>query len=262
MFSTVKETTGRIWDRLFQRKTAPLKPLAVLRPALFLHIQKCAGTSIVELARKYYQPSIITHGDHAGKRPEDLKNIAFVSGHFGYDFAASFIKDRYSFTFLRNPADRIISYYYYCRSATNPFPVNQLARETDMETFLKKGLGDPMLMTRLWNNQVWQLACGYANPRNLHVSDFAPSELLRLAKNHLSEFSHVGFTETFNDDRRIIFSQLGLPQDEDAQWNKTAERPEVADLPSAVIKLIKALTELDEELYTTAWAMRGQKKSM
>lgn len=249
-----------MFDRI-RRWTAAKIAHIRLKQVIFLHIQKSAGTSIVEVARRYYQPSIISHGDHVGKSPEAFKNIAFVSGHFGYDFASYFLKDRYSFTFLRDPAERIISYYYYCRSSENPFPVNKLARETDLETFLKKGLEDPMLMTRLWNNQTWQLACGYANSRDLHVSDFAPNELLALAKSHLTKFSHIGFTETFAEDRKIIFSKIGLPEGEETRFNKTAGRPKAAELSREATELIGELTGLDWELYRFAWATcRKQRK--
>ncbi|MBU9889683.1 MAG: sulfotransferase family protein [Candidatus Omnitrophica bacterium] len=227
-----------------------------LRPVVFLHIQKCAGTSITELVRPYYHPSIITHGDHAGKRPEAFRDIAFVSGHFGFDFASSFMKDRYSFTFLRDPAERIISYYYYCRTSANPFPVNRLARENGFEEFLAKGLEDPMLAERLWNNQTWQLACGYSNLRNLRVSDFEPAALLALAKDHLREFSHVGFAETFEEDRKIVFSGMGLSDQGETRFNRTPDRPRASEVSRKAMTLIGMLTELDRELYDYAWTQR------
>ncbi|MCH7920168.1 MAG: sulfotransferase family 2 domain-containing protein, partial [Planctomycetes bacterium] len=96
---------------------------------LFLHIQKTAGSSIVELARDHYDKSVISHGDFGGHKPEDFQDVAFVSGHFGYEFARPLMSDRYSFTFLRDPVDRVLSFYYFCRRMdSNEFEIYSLAQ--------------------------------------------------------------------------------------------------------------------------------------
>jgi hypothetical protein len=102
-----------------------------LKPALFLHIQKTAGTAIIELARfAYGARNVISHGDYlrgvqysptAGNVQvnervlQEFHNIQFLSGHFGYGFAKHYMADRYSFAFLRNPVERVLSFYFYCK---------------------------------------------------------------------------------------------------------------------------------------------------
>jgi hypothetical protein len=58
-----------------------------LKPVVFLHLQKTAGTSIINVARQNGSP--ITGDKFA--QPEFMErrfgNIPFISGHFGYDFA-------------------------------------------------------------------------------------------------------------------------------------------------------------------------------
>lgn len=101
-----------------------------LRPAVFMHIHKTAGTAIVRLAREHYgHNNIISHGDHQPKHanlafhdtfftPQKIlmrhNDKLFVSGHFGFDFCSVFMKNRFSFTFLRDPMERIVSFYYFC----------------------------------------------------------------------------------------------------------------------------------------------------
>jgi hypothetical protein len=88
-----------------------------LRSAVFLHIQKTAGTSVQEMARQAYgNDNVISHGDYERLGLEECKSIPFVSGHFGFAFAEALMPGRYSFTFLRNPFDRLVSLYRFCRT--------------------------------------------------------------------------------------------------------------------------------------------------
>jgi len=224
------------------------------KKALFLHIQKTAGTSIVHLAHQHYLLSMTSHGDHVGKSPDSLKKTQFVSGHFGYDFASQLMADRYSFTFLRVPKSRVLSMYYFLRDQeVDLFPMYKLAKELSLEEFLKAGFSDSMVRQRLWNNQVWQLAHGWANRDNKKVENFEPEELLDLAKSHLDAFDHVGFTETFQQDCEIILKGLNLPaQEEKVAANKSSRKKNV-DLSVEANDLLDELTVLDRELYDFAW---------
>jgi len=226
-----------------------------LQPAVFLHIQKTAGTSIVDTARHYYGENMTSHGDHVGRSVTELMNTAFVSGHFGYEFARPLMDDRYSFTFLRDPEDRILSFYYYCRSRSpDEFPMCRFAQDHNLEDFLRAGFSDPMVKTRIWNNQTWQLACGYANLEKKHPNAFNPEELLGLAKKHLDEFSHVGFTQTFEQDRNTILRALKIPvPDEKVESNANKARKSVLDISLEAVQLLANLTELDRALYAYAW---------
>jgi len=233
---------------LFRRKS----PGTV--PALFLHIQKTAGTSIIHLARQYYGDSLLSHGDCWGKSCEQLHRFRFVSGHIGYDFARHLMPGRYSFTFLRDPAERILSMYYFCRTR-NPeeFDIYRKAHEMDLPQFLESGFHDPCVRKNIWNNQVWQLAHGYAHLDSRGIDDFDETELLRLAKSHIGEFSHVGFTETFLADSGRILRDLGLPRvSRMPRVNETVGRPKDPDVSARVRDLLESLTGLDRRLYDYA----------
>lgn len=226
-------------------------------PALFLHIQKTAGTSLVNMARRYYGNDVVSHGDCWGKPPEQFSQVRFISGHLGYSYMRPLIGDRYSFTFLRNPVDRILSMYYFCRSRDPAeFDIYRRAHEMDLPGFLMAGLTDPMIKARIWNNQVWQLAHGYTHLDSVTPDDFSGEELLSLAKKHLAEFSYIGFTETFAADADLICKALKFPKrraGEPIQMeNVTPRRPGFAEQSAEVKKLLMDLTELDRELYDHA----------
>jgi len=157
-----------------------------LIPALFLHIQKTAGTSIIQMAAKYYgNDNVVTHGDYLtltatpdshilypsiNLNLEKFQNIQFISGHFGFDFAQQFRSDRFMFTFLRNPVERILSYYYFCRNRDpGEYNIYKLAQTLTLEKFLQLGFSEPIIKACIWNNQAWQLAHGYGNRNRRNI---------------------------------------------------------------------------------------------
>lgn len=247
----------------------------VLEFAIFMHMQKTAGTTIVDLARKHYgEHNIISHGDYfqavyhfplKGDFKVDkqvLNNfhtIPFLSGHFGYDFTKKFMANRYSLTFLRDPVEKVLSFYYFCRKQDpNVFEMYKLCQQTELNEFLEMGFHDPEVQYCIWNNQVWQLACGYGNLDNLQPSSFRSNELLEMAVEHLKDFSHIGFTETFEKDRDIILKKLGIkPPKAKIVSNTNPGRPKFNDLPKSSQNLLMELTKLDRALYAQAWSEKA-----
>jgi hypothetical protein len=227
-------------------------------PALFLHIQKTAGSSIVHLAQQFYGENLVSHGDYWGKTYEQLRHIGFVSGHIGYHFAQHLMGRRFSFTFLRDPRERILSMYYFCRNR-NPgeFEIYRKAHEMELAQFLKAGFSDPCVRMHIWNNQVWQLAYGYTHLDTRTIDDFGETELLNLAKEHLLEFSYVGFTETFDSDAAAILAALRFPETKQMlRLNDSPDRPVVTELPASTRSLLDELTVLDRQLYSYARTLR------
>jgi hypothetical protein len=247
-----------------------------LRFAVFLHIQKTAGTTIVDLARQAYgNNNVISHGDylkgisHFPFSPledrinkqviDNFRKVPFLSGHFGYDFARQFMQDRHFFTFLREPVERVLSFYYFCRKRDpNEFRIYRLCQQTTLNEFLKMGLVNPEVKSFMWNNQVWQLAHGFGNLNKRYLPSFEAVELLDLARQHLNDFSYVGFAETFEKDRDSILKALGITiPKEKIVSNANPGRPVFKDLPQPTKNLLLELTELDRILYQEAWSRKN-----
>jgi len=226
----------------------------------FLHIQKTAGTSVLHLASTKYKESMITHGDYQNMDTRKVSKLAFVAGHFGFNYNEGLLNSRYSFTFLRNPVERILSLYYFCRNQTEcDFPIYRLAQQLTLEQFLKEGFEPGRIKSHIWNHQTWMLACGRDNARLLEIEDFDSDQLLDDAMINLKKFSHVGFVESFSKDINVISNALGLHvYDNNMATNVTNDRPKADDLSSSTIDLLYELTALDQELYNHWWGKANE----
>jgi hypothetical protein len=227
------------------------------KKALFLHIQTTAGTSIQVMARRGYRKNnVISHADYVKIGLDASKAYAFVSGHFGFAFARSLMNDRYSFTFLRNPVDRLLSLYSFCAATDVDHRLYHTAQQQGLDAFLALAEQEEDFRQRLWNHQVWQLAWGWggrlAGSRDYKTTHFPPDELLDMAKTNLARFNYVGFVESFDQDAPRIFKDMGCGATEILNNNKSRSRPRLDHLSAKTRDLLQELTLLDQALYETA----------
>lgn len=225
--------------------------------AIFLHIQKTAGTTIIHLAQQIYgNNEIISHGDYLEYTCySELKNKLFISGHFGYSYFSKICKDRFSFTFLREPRERIISFYYFCLSRDSEKHAKEkslyeLVQSVDLYGFLSLVKTDLRVKNWIFNHQVRQFAIGLGAEGNEKYNDFKEEELLEKAILNLSSFSYVGFTETFKEDRDYILLNLGMiPPKDNKIVNKSPNKKYIEDLPEKTLSLLDELVYYDDILY-------------
>lgn len=230
-------------------------------PALFLHIRKTGGTSIVMQAIDHYgYENICNHGDYMGKAPDYFRALPFVSGHFGFDYAQALMPGRFSFTFLRNPIERILSLYCFCRvQDPDEFPIYRAASGHDLHGFLQAADSDALVRSYIRNSQVWCLASGPGYVE-CAVDNFPPEEMFARALSNVERLSFVGFTETFDDDARLIMRALNIKASEEVRKdNVTRDKIAVADLPDRTVRLLEELTRWDRKLYDALWQRRNER---
>lgn len=222
-------------------------------PALFLHIRKTGGTSIVMQAMDHYgYENVCGHGDYMGKPPAHFMNLPFVSGHFGFDYARELMPGRFSFTFLRDPIERILSLYSFCRvQDPDEFPIYRAASDHDLDGFLRAAEDDGLVRAYIRNSQVWCLAAGpgYVETRE---SLTRPDEMFARALENIKRLSFVGLIETFDDDARQIMRALNMNVGKKIRKdNVTRDRISIESLPDKTLQLLADLTEWDRKLYDT-----------
>lgn len=222
-----------------------------LRPALFFHVQKNAGTSLVNVARNFYGRSVISHGDFWDRAPSTFREVRFVSGHFGFSYASSLKDGRFSFTILRDPIERIISFYSFCRQRDpNQFIVYKLAKELSFYEFLQAGLEDYWIKQAINNHQVWQFAHGYNKTDSRPIDSFGDDELFEAAIRNLSTLDYVAFTSSLENDAREIFKSLGVvPPPLIPKSNTTPNRISTSELTSREKSLLLRLTNVDRVFF-------------
>ena len=224
---------------------------------LFIHIAKTAGTSVVEFFRSKLPPdSVMAHDDFhrysiGGPLPEHVfTKYQFISGHFGYNHLAPFLNRAYSFTFLRDPVERVLSFYKFClRPAMwRRFAVARAARDLGVDGFITSRL--PEVVEMLDNQQTWQLAGMYRwiDRKRLAHSN---TDILALAKRHLNSLSSVGLTETFDTDFQGILTDLQISgSPEHILHTPDPLRPE--QLAPGTLKVLQERLQLDYRLYDYA----------
>jgi hypothetical protein len=187
-----------------------------------------------------------------------MQHYRFISGHFGFEFARAFVEKRYSFTFLRDPVERVLSFYYFARNQKSAeFEIYRMARELDLHSFLLAGQTPGLVRECIYNHQTWQLFWGWGAPRTYTLDSLPGPRMLTLAIENLETLSWVGFAETFDDDYRRVLGDLGIPVPQKVvHANATASRPRQDSLPTETLALVRDLTACDQVLYDTAWALR------
>ena len=216
---------------------------------IFIHIQKTAGTSLVEALRKHYKSGVsLDHGEFVKVEKKDLPNYKLITGHFGFDYQDELVGNIYRFTFLRNPVDRIISLYHFCRERDpDQYEIYKIASESSLLEFTRSE--NPLVKAHIENTQTWQLARTWFPHTREQFGHLSGQDLLDEAKQNLRGLSYVGLTETYRADSRKIFQELGLPEIGDARANVTKNRPALTDLDDDVRDAIREKVLLDEELH-------------
>ncbi len=239
-------------------------PIDLPQRVIFLHIAKTAGTSMVHFFRKRLPRRFVcAHGDFLnlpeGKRARmnTLRRYRFLSGHFGYDIIAPLMSDSYSFTFLRDPVDRVLSFYKFCMhpDMQKQFLVARMARDEGIDGFISSTV--PEIVEMLDNQQTWQLANTYWYKDRQAMNHLSDTGLFDLAVSHLGEFSRVGLQETFDRDFAAILADLNIDQEiPEFKHYVTPEPISRESLKASTLETLQNRVALDQQLYQRVIADR------
>lgn len=211
---------------------------------IFLHLPKCGGTTFHSILERMYRKEEIFDikvindlrlniEDFISLPPNEKARLKLLKGHMEFGLHKHFSEESTYITFLRDPIERIISYYYFVKRHPNHrlYKLNLLNDEMsfyDFVTTIKEG--------DVHNGQI-RLISG--------INDEKEFMLERALENIEKHFSFVGTLEKF-DESLILLQRLfdwSTPYYEIA--NKTKERPKISDFDQETIEAIKALNAED-----------------
>lgn len=219
---------------------------------LLVHIPKCAGTSFrYSVISPNIEPALIYQPNSWREFMFHTQDFRYLVGHFEFG-VGNFInphnparkRKKIYLTFLRNPVDQMISYYYFKQ---------QNAKEEQAEAYeLDKVIDFYKKNINLCNMQT-QFCSGFLLNRlylKLQITLIGQLQLRMAKKNLLSGFHFVGCFESIERDSRLLCEFLQFKYEPIyAEVTRTKMRPSVSDLTADQYAELEAINSLDTELY-------------
>lgn len=221
---------------------------------IFLHVPKAGGTTLQSIVERHYRPSETFFAGtlvqdavrHLRRTDRDTRaGIRLATGHIPYGLHDD-LPGRYSyFTVLREPVDRVVSFFYFVRQNGDHY-LHDFSSTAGMglAEFMNSGASVMLdnAQTRLISG-VWdQVPYGELSP-----------DALELAKRRLRDrFDVVGLSERFDETLLMLGRRYGWKHLYYRSQNVTAKRPKVDALDEDDRQAVVEKNRLDEQLYVYA----------
>ena len=236
----------------------------------YLHIPKTAGTSLISIIDSYFERKKVL-GAHAWKEllpkmPIDFKKYKFVRGHFGYGIYRILPKKPIYITMLRDPKEIIISSYKMLQRQS--FEAKRYSIPQDKA--ISELLTDPKIRP-LKNVQTHYIAVDLdvlSRAKGMgmdELADYQPEEhdyflfpkisdekLLKIAKQHLSDFTFVGLTEKMEESLFLLHYTFGWKPLRNVVRKNVAPDQDPEFLSEEAKHNLDNWSKLDQDLYNFA----------
>ena len=219
----------------------------------FLHKPKTAGSSLRALLTRIYpaEQLFLAAGlaDIARfiiKRQSEVNGYRLIGGHFPFGFHQPHIQQFRYFTFLREPIDRVASFYYY---------TSRSPQESDYLTIRNQQLSLSDYVCGLYNkendNGMVRKISGVGTKLPYGQCTTA---LLDQAKENINQhFAFIGFQEQFDQDVKKLCETFQWPYSQPEKTNVTQNRPAVSALSQSTVDTLSENNQYDLALYQWAW---------
>lgn len=215
---------------------------------IFMHLPKCGGTTFHTILNRMYLPEEIfdikvinniklNTDDFISLSTKEKEQIKLLKGHLEFGLHKYFKENTEYITFLRNPIERIISYYYYVKRRPNHrlYKFDLFKEDMSIYDFVTK------INEQDINNGEIRFISG--------INDSEEFMLEKALENIEKHFSFVGTIEKFNESLIILQRMYGWSTPYYKIENKTSNRPSHIDLDKKTISAIEHFNAGDILLY-------------
>lgn len=204
--------------------TPNLQPCDVNK-VVFLHVPKCGGTTLHDILGQWYGPQNM-HPERFNElysyTGAQLASARVFSGHYDYYATTLIPGPKTLISFLRDPAERLVSLYNFHRAHTpdsikrGNLLLPRWANEYDIDTYFahSETRAHPAvnnMIVRVFSNIPQTTPSIISAP--LREPDM--DEMLEQALHNLEKFAFVGFMDTYDTDVNKLADMLGRPRLED-----------------------------------------------
>jgi hypothetical protein len=219
--------------------------------AFFIHIPKTAGTTLHRIIDRQYPRRARHFVYHHHQGVQELKEMShaqrtelrMVRGHIPYGLHEFLPRPVKYFTILRDPVERVISYYYYVQREPEHYrydyanaPGMTIKRYLEEHTSLQTDNMQTRLVSGIWTD------VGYG--------ECTPAMLEQAKENLAERIAVVGLTEQFDETLLLLQRAFGWRSVYYHWHNVTQGRPRRASLSPDALDVIAAHNQLDVELYS------------
>ena len=228
---------------------------------IFTHIPKTAGTSLRHIVQSQFQPYNVFEFYHLKTQPPKVrkgiekyqrlapvrqKAISFVSGHVGFGLHQFLHRPCTYITVLRDPIERVVSYYYFLHRNQNA-----IAKDRTLREFIQNFGGVHNSMTCYLSGLT--LKAQLQDPSvDVKSLQFDNDTLKQAQKNIEKHFKVVGFLDRFDETCILLQRKLGWNFSSYVRKNVAKRRNLIDEVSAEDLELIRDYNQLDLQLYDYA----------
>lgn len=239
---------------------------------LFHHIPKTAGSTFRAILENMFLEDEVCRaeipGELAAINAKEIAKFKLFAGHFSFQICDDILKDRVWITFLRNPIDRVVSYYYNLIDPDRMPDTWKVRFENrndwkEFLDFIRNATLKEFLSSV--NKKANKIVCNRQTqafiPDNVrtNVEDWGAynENLIALAKLSLKKkFAFVGIQEYFDLSLDLFSSTFAINSIDSSNYttniNTNKNKHTKYFLDDAIVEVIKEKNRMDFELYEYA----------
>ena len=204
---------------------------------IFTHIPKCAGSTFREHLRSEYGDGLLSPYHEPGRSEfmaaerGSLEQYTFLSSHDPYGIHSKFNRRPVYFTIVRDPVERIVSFYYYLVTNSSN-KLHEVVKDMSLEEAMRYFSARKVPL--FFNDQ-----CNFVG----NSREFLP------AKTRIDETYYVAASVRQYDDLMRVFQYKGILQSAEYEVkNKTKGKPRHVEMSAEIRALIESENQEDRKL--------------